>query len=176
VNRRSYLSLLAYVFFQSASAQEVAAPLGLELGKATCKGASASVGQGAARSQSAWSGGELLTLSTQAVPEIQDLQKAYVVCNRAGAVIAVELTLPKAKREQTIAQLDRKYRSVQRDIPFVGSAFISWRAKNATIDLDAPHLDFSMYLTYLAPGAKATYQAHVAAQRRALEQKQASKL
>lgn len=165
----------------TADAQQVAAPLGLEIGKSTCADAEAAAGRNAKpeRGTSAWSGGPLLEFSKVTGFGVEDLQKVTVVCDPQQTIIVVVLTFPKEGRsgvQATAAQLDRKYKPLRRDLPFLGNAFAEWRAANCTVSLEAPHLSFTLLLSYWTDGAGAAFDKWKAAERSQREQKRAGSL
>jgi hypothetical protein len=177
----SAAALAALLVAGSADAQQVAAPLGLEVGKATCADARAAAGPAAKPKPdtSAWSGGPLLKFSRVAGFGMDDLQAVTVVCNLRQTIIAVELVFPKEGRsgvKATVAQLDRKYKPLRREIPFVGSAFAEWQTANGTVLLEAPHLSFTYSLTYWTSEALVAFDKWTAAERSQREQKRAGNL
>lgn len=164
----------------TADAQQVAAPLGLEIGKSTCADAEAAGrGEVPERDTSAWSGGPLLKFSKAAGFGVDDLLGVTVVCDPRQTIIAVELVFPKEGRsgvQATAAQLDRKYKPLRREFPFVGNAFGEWRAANGTVMLEAPHLSFSYSLSYWTSGARVAFDKWKSAERSQREQKRAGSL
>lgn len=165
----------------TADAQQVAAPLGLEIGKSTCADAEAAAGRNAKpeRSTSAWSAGPIIAFSNVAGFGVEDLQGVSVVCDPQQTIIMVMLVFPKeggSGVQATAAQLDRKYKPVQRNLPRVGDAFAVWRASNGTVLLEAPHLSFTYELGYWTSGAWVAFDKWKAAQRSQREQKRAGSL
>lgn len=174
-------AVAALLAFGTADAQQVAAPLGLEIGKSTCADAEAAAGRDARpeRGTSAWSGGPLLKFSNATGFGVDDLQKVTIVCDPQQTVIVAVLHFPKdgpSGVQATAAQLDRKYKALRRNLPFVGNASAEWRAANGTVLLDAPHLSFTYELSYWTSGALTAFDKWNAAQRSQREQKRAGSL
>jgi hypothetical protein len=173
---------LLMLISSSTAAQQTAAPIGLELGKATCSEASRRLKVGAGDGISVWSGGPILRIPANAPSiELDGLVSGLIVCDAQDRVIFVSLTLSKGgmAREgatSTARQLDSKYRAAQRNLPPVGDGYAEWKAANGTVEIDSPHLSFEFDVRYWAPGAKVMYQKWQATERRQREQKKAGNL
>jgi len=170
--------LAAMLLSNSGAAQQIAAPLGLEVGKAKCKDAEAALGVRATK-VSSWSNGPIISTTEVARLEVEGLQEVLVICNAQDTVIAIRLMFPKdgpAGVRPTSQQLDKKYKSVSKDLPFVGNAKATWQAANGTAVLEAPHLSFTFYLTYWGTGALEMYERWQAQQEREKEQKRSKSL
>ncbi len=163
------------------SAQQVAAPLGIEIGKATCTQAEAAaqVTTGIERGKSVWSGGQILVISNVSGFGVEGLQKVIVLCDAMDIVSVLTLQFPKEGTSgvrETVDQMDRKYKPLKRNLPFVGNAYAEWRAANAIAILSAPHLSFSFELSYWTPAARQLFAKWEDAEKARRDKKRAGSL
>ena len=179
-NRLNILGWLLLVTLPCAS-QEVAAPLGLEMGKSTCAEATRKL-KVVSNDVSVWSDGPILRIPANSSSiELESLVEALVICNAQDSVVFVGLTFPKGGnaaevRTSTAKQLDAKYWNVQRNLPLVGDGYAEWKAPNATVEMVSTHLSFQFDVRYWAPGAKALYTKWQEVERRRRDQKKAGSL
>lgn len=181
MNRAQLLLMTLLATPICALAQQTAAPLGIEIGKATCTQAEAAarVKTGIERGMSAWSGGKVLVMSNVSGFGVEGLQKVTVLCDAQDVVTALTLQFPKegiSGVRETVEQLDRKYKPLKRNLPYVGNAYAEWQAANAIAVLNAPHLSFSFELVYWTPAARDMFAKWEQAERAKRETKRAGSL
>lgn len=93
-NRLNILGWLLLVTLPCAS-QEVAAPLGLEMGKSTCAEATRKL-KVVSNDVSVWSDGPILRIPANSPSiDLESLVEALVICNAQDSVVFVGLTFPK---------------------------------------------------------------------------------
>ena len=158
-------------------AQQTAAPLGLELGKATCTEASRKLQGARPDGTSAWARGPILQLPAGA-GDLQGLKGGLIVCVDKDRVVAIGLDFDQGGNAVVLTanQLDTKYQQVRRNLPLVGNGFAQWKAANGIVEIDAPHLSFDFQLRYWASGARETYSKFLAEQQRQKEAKKRGSL
>jgi len=178
------LTVLWVIFIASPCiAQQIAAPLGLELGKATCGQASSKLGLGSAPSKetSSWAKGSVWEINDAARANVDGLKRAVFVCDDKEKLLVVALTFSKGGMSQealqrTATQLDSKYQRIRRNLPQLGNGSAEWKAANATIEIESPHLSFDFEILYWAPGAKAMFTAWNVEQRSQRDKKKVGNL
>lgn len=152
--------LAAFLWSPLAIAQHAAAPLGLELGKTTCKEATSALKlRSDSKSRiSSWAGGPIRDLPLEA-GGVPGLKGGLLICDAKDRVVFVALDFAKGNSEasRTADQLDTKYKPNRRDLPALGNGYASWVASNGVIELDAPHVSFEFRVSYWATGAPQTY-------------------
>ena len=77
------------------------------------------------------------------------LQELVAIFGEDGKLMVVIGKVQKSRFEAVYDSLRNKYRLVSKDIPFVGNKFAKFRDGNTVIELDAPHLSFTMQVRYL---------------------------
>ncbi len=178
-----YVVLTLAVTGGHALARELARPLGLELGTATCAEVEKKGGRQAValRDVSSWSGGPLLKFTNTRGFALDGLQHLMAVCDPGGKLLLLVLRFPKGDMhsenvQATAAQLDTKYTLQGRKMPPVGNASAIWTAPNGRVELSAPHLSFSFEVLYWAHGARELFDRWEADQQRKREVKKAGQL
>lgn len=180
---KSLMFLCLLIASSTSTSKGIAAPIGLEIGKATCADVEARLPKSSVRrGTSVWSFGPTLVTSNVRALELEGLEEVLAVCAKDdGRVLALVLTFSKggvgtSQVRETARQLDAKYRSVRRDLPPVGNAFAQWSADNSVIELDAPHMSFSFALTYWTSEGAQMYRRFREVEARRQESKKAGSL
>ncbi|TDF82392.1 hypothetical protein [Pseudomonas sp. H9] len=81
--------------------------------------------------------------------DFEGLQKVLVVFDAQGSLAGVNAQFPKEKFDYLNQALAKKYKLVDKQIPFVGNKSATYSDGNAKIILEAPHMSFQMNMTYL---------------------------
>ncbi|MNZ88270.1 hypothetical protein D3C78_1071580 [compost metagenome] len=81
--------------------------------------------------------------------DFDGLQKVLVVFDAKGSLAGVDAQFPKEKFDYLNQALGKKYKLVDKKIPFVGNKRATYKDGNSKIILDAPHMSFKMNMTYL---------------------------
>jgi hypothetical protein len=81
--------------------------------------------------------------------DFDGLQKVIVVFDAKNSLAGVDARFPKEKFDYLNQALSKKYKLVNRQIPFVGDKVATYKDGNSKIILDAPHMSFQMNMTYL---------------------------
>ena len=95
----------------------------------------------------AYSGGDMYELDVSRI-EFEGLKSVLVIFNPSGKVEAVVATLNKDRFDAVAKGLSGKYKTVSKQLPFVGNKKMVWADGNTEIVLDAPHLSFDMTMQY----------------------------
>lgn len=139
----------AYIAVAAPAGAANAAPLGLEIGVASCEQAR-QVLQPASEEKV---GEDTLLTAAQPAQLMPGAQSVLVRCS-GGAVIALQMKLPKGRMGNTstreiYAGLKRKYKQVAGGaMPELGNGYARFAAGKTVIEQDAPHLSFEFTLTY----------------------------
>lgn len=79
---------------------------------------------------------------------LQDLQKVLFIFNPDGTLSVVDMTFRKTKFDELYGQLNKKYKLVKKQIPFVGNKYAEYKNGKSTVKLDAPHMSFELDVIY----------------------------
>lgn len=121
-------------------------PLGFELGKATIEDVQNTYKTTEA-GISAYTEGKMLNVDAYEVG-LQDLQKVLFIFNSDGTLSVVDMTFRKTKFDELYGQLNKKYKLVKKQIPFVGNKYAEYKNGKSTVKLDAPHMSFELDVIY----------------------------
>ncbi len=123
----------------------------------------------------AYSDGPAYEVSTNTI-DFDGLQELTVIFNRDGILEAVLAKLPKDRFKDLNAMLGKKYKRVSQNVPFVGNASARFRDGKTDIVLDAPHLSFTLSLSYLRDSFMKSFKEKSKAQEEAKRTGEASQL
>lgn len=132
------------------------APLGFAIGKATLKEVKAGVPGGARLKNNGtnlYSRGVMLQAQGKAF-DIEGLQDVLFIFDEREMLIALVMKMNKNGFDRIYQNLAGKYQLVRKDIPFVGNKFARFQQGKVEIELEAPHLDFTMLVSYATAGFK----------------------
>lgn len=121
-------------------------PLGFELGKATIEDVQNTYKTTDA-GISVHTEGKMLNVDAYEVG-LQDLQKVLFIFNSDGTLSVVDMTFIKTKFDELYGQLNKKYKLVKKQIPFVGNKYAEYKNGKSTVKLDAPHMSFELDVIY----------------------------
>lgn len=121
-------------------------PLGFELGKATIEEVQNTYKTTDA-GISVHTEGKMLNVDAYEVG-LQDLQKVLFIFNSDGTLSVVDMTFIKTKFDELYGQLNKKYKLVKKQIPFVGNKYAEYKNGKSTVKLDAPHMSFELDVIY----------------------------
>ncbi len=152
-----------------------AAPLGLELGVASYAQVKQQVGGKTSLADAGsnkYSGGKMLQ-GDGAGLGIEGLSEITFIFDKTDKLAAVLMTLPKDSLQKTLSALSNKYQLIEKQVPFVGNAFVRLQQGDSVIELDAPHLSFQMTVNYLTKSLKQSFNQQATGERAAKEKRQA---
>lgn len=121
-------------------------PLGFELGKATIEEVQNTYKTTEA-GISAYTAGRILNVDPYEIG-MQDLEKVVFIFNQDGTLSVVDMTFNQSKFDELYGQLNKKYKLVKKQIPFVGNKYAEYKNGNSTVKLDAPHMSFELDVIY----------------------------
>ncbi len=168
--KRLVLSLLAISPLAFASPS----PFGLELGKNTISQAKEKyhlIDAGINK----YSDGDMYQLDVQEL-NIDGIESALLIYDKNQILTAVITSFPKENINELLPTLKKKYKLIKENVPFVGNASAKLKDDDCTILLDAPHLSFSMSLSYLRDDFLNVYNKSVAQEADAKKSQQESQL
>lgn len=151
------------LMISSVQAANVAAPLGIELGITSCTQVNESKHSEWKLDEpriSAWSKGTILASSSPGIKGLERAGKLLVICDPEDHVIYLSLVIPKESVQNIASGLDKKYKSVQRNLPRLGGGYAKWSAANASIKIEYQHVSFDAYLTYETKKSEALYDLY----------------
>lgn len=155
-----------------------AAPLGLEIGFATISGVRSAVGSTTAlqdQGTNQFSGGPMLR-SDGAGLGVDGLSDLTFIFDKADVLVGVIMTLPKAPTDM-LKKLSTKYSVTDNRIDsFMDKGYARLKKGDSLVEIDAPHLSFTMEVRYLTNQLMADFQAKSAAERAARERQQTDKM
>lgn len=157
------------------SAAEPVAPLGFTIGQASrqavidgLNGRTKLVPNGTNR----YSGGAMLKAPGDNLG-IENLQTVQFIFDTKDVLVCTQMQMHKgamdANFEAVYQRLAAKYKVVTKQIPFVGDKYVRFRQGDVVIDLEAPHMSFTMTVTYMTTGFVRAYET---ASRREAEEKE----
>lgn len=183
---RIVIAILSSLLWLNEALAANAAPLGLELGVATLAQARQQLG-GQTRLADAgtnkYSGGRMLQ-GDGAGLGIDGLSEIVLIFDASDKLAAVIMSLPKGDGvgdlqngnfSKTVKSLAAKYKLVEKQQPFVGNAHARLRQGDSVIELDAPHMSFTMELRYLTTALQKAFNQQSGSEKAEQERRQASK-
>lgn len=94
-----------------------------------------------------YSNGNMYNISNYDI-NFEGIQDVTAIFNTKEILSGVTFILPKDKFDEINKTLSEKYKIVNQNIPFVGDKKAKYRDGTTNILIDAPHLSFSMRVTY----------------------------
>ncbi len=155
-----------------------AAPLGLEIGFANLAGVKHKLG-GMTNLESVgtneYSEGPMLRSSGEGLG-VDGLSQLLLIFDKDNVLVGVVMTLPKAPKD-VLQKLSEKYQVVDNRIDaFMNNGYARLGKGESLIEIDAPHLSFTMEVRYLTQKLMADYQQKSAAANAKQRQEQVNKL
>ena len=180
-----FIALICNLFSYMAYATNATA-LGFELGVATYSQVQKQLSGKTSLSDggiNAYSNGRMLKGDGSGLG-IDGLSEITFIFDHSYRLAGVLMTLPKqngmddmnnTRFRQTLATLSKKYHLVKKDVPFVGDSYAEFRDGNSLIELEAPHLSFTMTLIYETDALHDAFVKKSAKDRQQHDQQQDSK-
>ncbi len=104
---------------------------------------------------------------------IEGLSEVTFIFDRADKLAGVVMTLPKESFKPTLKALSAKYKLLDSQLPFVGDASAHLKQGDSLVEMNAPHMSFTMEVLYLTNGLKQAFQQKSTNDRAAKEKRQA---
>lgn len=174
-NKLIYLFALLGMAFSNLAFATNAAPFGQELGVATyaqVKQQLSGKTHLADAGTNKFSSGKMLQGEGDGLG-IDGLSEVTFIFDRTDKLAGVLMTLPKESFKSTLKALSAKYALVSSEVPFVGNASAKLKQGDSVIELNAPHLSFTMEVMYLTNGLKQAFQRQSSSERAVKEKRQA---
>lgn len=151
---RILLILILFIFASTSYLWADPAPLGLEIGKATIKEAKEKYKLSYVGINQ-YTEGEMYNVDAYQI-EMKYLKNCSLIFDKNSKLVAVLMTFSKSGSGRNNPEfqyyfnlLKERYKLVRSDIPFVGDSYARFVDGNTEIILEAPHLSFTMTLTYI---------------------------
>lgn len=105
---------------------------------------------------------------------IEGLNSVLYIFDTDNKLSAVILDMDKYKFNDVYSAVASKYKVVSQKRPFVGDQYAKFKDKNATIEIDAPHMSFEMGVRYMQDNFLKSYNEISQAERLAKKTKENS--
>ncbi len=174
-NKLACLFAMLGMAFSNLALATNAAPFGQELGVANYAQVKQQVGGKTNLSDAGtnkFSGGKMLQGDGSSLG-IEGLSEVTFIFDRADKLVGVLMTLPKESFKPTLKALSAKYKLVSSEVPFVGNASAKLKLGDSVVELNAPHMSFTMEVLYLTNSLKQAFQQQSSNERTAKEKRQA---
>ncbi len=176
---RFAIAMFFIILFTSAPTWAAnASPLGLEIGVATLDQVKKSAGSKTALTDAginAYSGGPMLKGNGEGL-DMEGLSEIQFIFDKSNKLAGVLMTLPQNDVRPLVDMLANKYKLVRKEIPFVGDAYAKFKLGASTVEVNAPHLSFTMQLNYLSDELVSSFNQLSQQERAAKEQKKKTQL
>ncbi|MYN46739.1 hypothetical protein GTP23_16970 [Pseudoduganella sp. FT93W] len=113
-----------------------------------------------------YSGGKMLATDGSAY-QIEGLTEVVYIFDSVGKLAGVIMDMDKGRFASVYQYLQSKYKVKATQLPYVGDQFARFEPADAIIELDAPHLSFTMQLRYIRNDLSQKYKTDKAAERAA---------
>ena len=158
-------------------------PLGFVIGKASLKDVEDGLPAAATVVESGinkFTMGQMLTVDGNGL-EIQGLQTVTFIFTKDDRLDAVTMKMSRGsgvsddRFNQILKHLSSQYKLVSKNVPFVGNKTAVFRKENVEVTLDSPHMDFSMYVSYITDSFSKRYKEISSAERHQKQQQEKSR-
>ncbi|WP_075881800.1 hypothetical protein [Vreelandella massiliensis] len=159
-------------------AQAGPGPFGLSVGETTLEEARTELsGKTSLQSKgiNKWSNGPMIASAGTGLG-LDGLQEALFIFDQDNTLTSVVLSLHKNRYNDLRQMLANQYPMVGEQAPFVGNKVATFREDGVTIEANAPHMSFTMTLSYHSEDFSRQYQLGMEQQRQEKAQRESSQL
>jgi len=89
---------------------------------------------------------------------IKGLNKTTFIFDKKQTLTAIMMSMNKHQFDRVFGFLSSKYKLVNKQIPFVGNKSAIFRKENVTIEINAPHMSFTMDVVYATDSFNKAYE------------------
>ena len=107
--------------------------------------------------------------------EIEGLNEVLYIFDEKKVLVGVVMGMNKARFDAIFQFLSSKYKVASQQRPFVGDQFARFKPSDAFIEIDAPHLGFTMEVRYIRNDLMQKFNAQSEAEAAAKRKSEASK-
>ncbi len=107
--------------------------------------------------------------------EVRGLKDVMYIFDDQKKLTAVILTMNKDSFDSVLEAVSAKYKVVSQQRPFVGDQYAKLKSKDSIIEIDAPHMSFTMEVRYIRDDLMKRFNEQSAAEEQAKKKKDASK-
>lgn len=158
---RTFFFLVFALFASPSHAEERAVPFGFEIGTDTLMSArTQAIEKGYAHKiegENKYTGGLMLDVDVSAA-QVNGVKKLILIFDQQEVLQGVTFTTRKNHFHDFDGFMSQKYIPVTRQAPAVGNKYVEYRAPNAIIKVNAPHLSFDMTITYASQDLQDTFE------------------
>ena len=129
----------------------------MTLGKTTHEQASAYSSMLVDKGINKYSNGKMLTGLNPAW-NIKGLKSTTLIFDQNKVLTAILMTMNKHQFDRVFGFLSSKYTLENKQIPFVGNKSATFRKENVTIEINAPHMSFTMDVVYATDAFNKAYE------------------
>lgn len=139
-----------------ASAYADTTAFGMTLGKTTLEDFRKTYPSSTHEGKNKWTDGQMYSIPVSEL-DFDGVKSDLIIFNKDGQITAITLDIDKERFGTINSMLSKKYKLIKKDIPFVGNKYVRYKNDKDFIELDAPHLSFSMSLLYIEKSFEDTY-------------------
>lgn len=107
--------------------------------------------------------------------EIEGLTSVFYIFDEQERLAGVLMDMRKDRFDAVFKALSGKYKVVTQERPFVGNQYARFKVPDATIEIDAPHLSFTMSVRYIRNDLMQAYRTQSAAEAETKRRKESAK-
>jgi len=157
MKKRIHLAFIATMLAISTSSYAGTAALGFELGVSTAEQVKADLTKFTNLEEPDVSGltGGVYLKTDNAGYGIDGLNTVTYIFDKNNVLGAILINMTKSRFNAIYDAVSRKYKLETAQRPFVGDQFARFKASDAVIEIDAPHLSFEMDVSYIRNDIKA---------------------
>ena len=144
-------ALVAFALAASTVAEAGTQVLGFEIGVTTIEQLKQGLSKKTGLEQKGankYSGGEMFETKGGAY-DIQGLTRVLYIFDEQKKLAGVVMDMSKERFDAIHKMLNGKYKVTSQKLPFVGDKFAQFRPSDAFVELDAPHMSFTMEVRYI---------------------------
>lgn len=152
-------------------------PLGFELGKATVSQVQSKYSL-RHNGTNAYSNGPMYYISPNEIG-LNGLQECLFIFTPNNVLDGAVMTFNAGKSiggesffDNLVRQFKAKYRTISVQRPFVGNAYAKFRDGNSIIEIDSPHMSFSLEVRYLTDSFENSFKSQQRSKQQQTEQNQ----
>ena len=152
---RSILGGVVFCVLQNSAYADTTA-FGMTLGKTTLEEFRKAYPSSTHEGKNKWTEGQMYSIPVSEL-DFEGVKSDLIIFNKDGKIAAITLDIDKERFSNVNAMLSKKYKIIKKEIPFVGNKYARYKNDNDFIELDAPHLSFSMSLLYIEKSFEDAY-------------------
>ncbi|WP_417821310.1 hypothetical protein [Terasakiella sp.] len=162
---------------QAVLAAEIATPFGFEIGVDTLHSSKTKVIEARSTMKNIgtnkYSHGPVYEVDVSHIA-VKDIKTIQLIFDAKDHLQGITFNSSKHNFKSLEDHVASKYQLSRREVPFVGNKFAEYKAPNAIIQLDAPHMSFQMSISYVSTDLLKSFSKTVQENNQAQKKKEAS--